>query len=169
MSRPCKSILGAALTAMAVCTTSIRSVDAGPVWGPQTNSGQDLYMVCAFYPKRGACDRIYQQAMTRDDISTQAVKAEYNGYVRYLTGKAALTDTDRQWLKENGILMPAQLSPDNQAGLHNVINDKSLNPESRRAAVNNFLGRAVQAELYCRFNNCENDNSAEPSAQGPGV
>jgi len=118
-------------------------------------SVQDLYMVCAFYPKPGTCDEVYRQAMRDNSISAQAVRAEYIGYARYLGGAAALTETDRQFLKDNGIRVPEDLSPANQAGLHNVINDASLNADNKRAAINNFLSRAVEAELYCGFNSCD--------------
>ncbi len=93
--------------------------------------------------------------MKDTDISAQAVRAEYTGYVRYLGGSETLTERDRAYLKENQITVPNYLSAANQAGLHNVINDTSLKADAKRAAVNNFLSRAVQAELYCHVNNCE--------------
>jgi hypothetical protein len=120
-----------------------------------TASPQDLYMVCAFYPKPGTCEDVYQHAMRDNSISAQAVRAEYTGYARYLNGAETLSEADRQFLKDSGIRVPQDLSPANQAGLHNVINDSSLSGDAKRAAVNNFLSRAVEAELYCGFNNCE--------------
>lgn len=112
-------------------------------------------MVCAFYPKPGTCEEIYRQAMRDNSISAESVRAEYIGYARYLGGAAALTETDRQFLKDNNIRVPEDLSPANQAGLHNVINDASLSAETKSAAINNFLSRAVEAELYCGFNSCD--------------
>lgn len=112
-------------------------------------------MVCAFYPKPGTCETVYQRAMKDTSITAQAVRAEYTGYARYLNGTGSLTDTDRQYLKDNGIMVPTDLSIVNQVGLHRVINDPSLTPDLRRAAVNNFLSRAVEAELYCGFNDCK--------------
>lgn len=111
-------------------------------------------MVCAFYPKPGTCESVYQQAMKDTSISAQAVRAEYTGYARYLNGTGSLTDADRRYLKDNAVMVPADLSAANQSGLHNVINDPSLNPDARRAAVNNFLSRAVEAELFCSLNDC---------------
>lgn len=125
-------------------------------------SVQDLYMICAFYPKPDTCETVYQQAMKDNSISAEAVRAEYTGYARYLTGAASLTETDRQFLKDNGIRVPEDLSPADQAGLHNVINDVSVNGNAKPTAVNNFLSRAVQAELYCGLNSC--DGSATESA-----
>lgn len=124
-----------------------------------------LYRMCAFYPKPGTCEEIYRHAMQDSSISAEAVRAEYNGYARYLTGATSLTDVDRQYLKENGIRMPYELSADNQAGLHNVINDPTLDGDAKRAAINNFLSRAVQAELYCSFNSCD-DSALRTSAAG---
>lgn len=117
-------------------------------------STQDLYMVCAFYPKPGTCEDVYRQAMRDNSITAQAVRAEYTAYARYLKGASALTETDRQFLRDNGIRVSGDLSLANQAGLHNVINDASLRGDAKRAAVNNFLSRAVEAELYCGFNSC---------------
>lgn len=116
---------------------------------------EELYLLCSFYPKPGTCESVYRQAMKDTDISAQAVRAEYTGYVRYLGGSETLTERDRAYLKENQITVPNYLSAANQAGLHNVINDTSLKADAKRAAVNNFLSRAVQAELYCHVNNCE--------------
>lgn len=160
------------LTASAALAISAQSVFAGDlatanamlaITGPAPSgspvshsvSPQDLYLVCAFYPQPGTCESVYQQAMNDQSISAEAVRAEYIGYVRYLNGNGSLTDADRQWLKENNIRVPNDLSAANQTGLHNVINDASLVPDSRPVAVNNFLSRAVEAELYCGLNSCE--------------
>ena len=118
-------------------------------------STQDLYMLCAFYPKPGTCEGVYREAMSDSSISAEAVRAEYAGYARYLGGTENLTDSDRQYLRENDIMVPNDLSVVNQSGLHNVINDATLSADAKRAAVNNFVSRAVEAELYCGFNSCE--------------
>ena len=155
-----KSILTAAALAglgAAVLATPVRSADR-----PQDSKmdaraaapATDLYSLCAFYPKPGTCEDVYRQAMQDDAISAQAVKAEYDGYVRYLGGNGRLTEEDRQYLNQHGIRVPGDLTPANQAGLHNVINDPALNDETRLLAVNNFVSRAIQAELYCSFNHC---------------
>ena len=120
-----------------------------------SQSLDDLYMLCAFYPKPGTCDAVYRQAMKDSSVSAQAVRDEYMGYARYLYGSSTLTESDHQYLKDNGILVPRDLSLANQAGLHNVITDATLYADAKRSAVNNFLSRAVQAELYCGFNKCD--------------
>ena len=145
--------------------TPVITVQASPP--SATASPQDLYMVCAFYPKPGTCEGVYRQAMRDNSISAQAVRAEYTGYARYLNGAETLSEADRQFLKDSGIRVPQDLSPANQAGLHNVINDPSLSGDARSAAVNNFLSRAVEAELYCGFNNCEVPARAEVGANNP--
>ena len=158
------------LAVLTACAMSVQSLEAEEL--AKTNSvpaavqhssistassapGQDLYMVCAFYPKPGTCETVYQRAMKDTSITAQAVRAEYTAYARYLNGTGSLTDADRQYLKDNGILVPTDLSAVNQTGLHYVINDPSLTPDLKRGAVNNFLSRAVQAELYCGFNDCK--------------
>jgi len=134
--------------------------------GPSgTSSIQDLYTLCAFYPKRGSCETVYRKAMSDNSIFAQAVRAEYTGYARYLGGSGSLTDTDKKYLRENGIMVPSDLSSANQAGLHNVISDPGLTGEKRPAAVNNFLSRAVEAEIYCGLNGCE-ESSGASSATG---
>jgi hypothetical protein len=155
-----KSILTAAALASlgaAVLATPVRSADR-----PQDSKmdarpaapAADLYSLCALYPKPGTCEDVYRQALQDDAISAQAVKAEYEGYVRYLGGNGPLTEEDRQYLSRHGIRVAGELTPANQAGLHNVINDPALSAEARLLAVNNFVGRAIQAELYCSFNHC---------------
>jgi hypothetical protein len=121
----------------------------------ETRSLEDLYLLCSFYPKQGTCESVYRQAMKDTGIAAQAVRAEYMGYVRYLGGSETLTESDRHYLKENQITVPNYLSTANQAGLHNVINDATLTKDAKPAAINNFVGRAVQAELYCQVNRCE--------------
>jgi hypothetical protein len=123
--------------------------------GSANKSPEDLYLLCAFYPKAGTCESVYRQALQDASISAQAVRAEYTGYARYLVGTATLTGADRQYLKENDITIPNDLSVADQAGLHNVINDATLDGDAKRAAVNNFLSRAIEAELYCGLNGCE--------------
>ena len=122
--------------------------------GNPAAAAQDLYLLCAFYPKPGTCEEVYRRAMRDGGIGAEAVRAEYEGYVRYLGGNTSLTDTDREYLRQNGIRVPDDLAPADQAGLHNVINDPALDAGARALAVNNFLGRAIQAGLYCSFNSC---------------
>ena len=147
-----------------VFVTPARSDDApaaSNMTGQIATPAQDLYTLCALYPKAGTCEEIYRRALRDSSIPAQAVRAEYEGYVRYLGGNASLTETDRQYLRQNGIRVPEDLSPADQAGLHNVINDAGLSAEARSGAVNNFLGRAVQAGLYCGFNSCNNGTAGE--------
>jgi hypothetical protein len=122
-----------------------------PVSQSESKSLQDLYLLCAFYPKPGTCEDVYRHAMTDKDISAEAVRAEYQGYARYLGGGQLLTEADRQYLTENQIRLPGDLGQADQSGLHNVINDPALSrdADARRGAVNNFLSRAVEAQLYC--------------------
>lgn len=126
---------------------------------PSTNaSAQDLYIVCAFYPKPGTCESVYRKAMNDSSINAEAVKAEYMGYAKYLSGNGSLSDADRQYIKDNAIPVPNNLTAINQTGLHNVISDPALTANEKRAAVNNFLSRAIEAELYCGLNSCEDQN-----------
>jgi hypothetical protein len=158
------------LALLTACALSVHSVEAeelaktdsvpveaqpSAISAAQSAPGKDLYMVCAFYAKPGTCETVYQQAMKDTSITAEAVRAEYTGYARYLNGAGSLTDADRQYLKDNDITVPPDLTAVNQAGLHNVINDPSLIPHVKRVAVNNFVSRAVEAELYCGFNNCK--------------
>jgi len=153
-----RTVLAAAALAGLAAATPGRSADnLLNSAGQPAASAQDLYPLCALYPKPGTCEAVYRQALRDDAISAQAVKAEYEGYVRYLGGSATLTETDRQYLRQNGIRIVGDLTPANQAGLHNVINDPALAGQARLLAVNNFVGRAIQAELYCSFNRCSDE------------
>jgi hypothetical protein len=155
------------LVALAACAMSAGGglhADELSKAAPQARPAEDLYMLCAFYPKQGTCEPVYQRALKDNSISAEAVRAEYTGYARYLKGSSPLTDADRQYLKETGIRVPNDLSAPNQAGLHNVINDPELSADARRAAVNNFLSRAVEAELYCGFNSCQETTTREAAA-----
>jgi hypothetical protein len=94
------------------------------------------------------------------------VKQAFESYARYLSGAGAagLTEQDRAFLAANGMQIPDDLNAANQAGLHNVINDPALaaDAQTRLRAVNNFIGRARQAELYCHFNACPGSETARP-------
>jgi hypothetical protein len=129
----------------------LAKIDPVPV---STEAAGNDYLLCAFYPKPGTCEGVYRHAMDDSSITAQAVRAEYSGYVRYLDGAQDLTDADRRYLAENNILMPAGLDARDQAGLHNVIAAPGLTAQQRLVAVNDFLSRAVQAELYCGFHDC---------------
>ena len=102
--------------------------------------------------------------MHDNSISAEAVRDEYSGYARYLNGAAPLTEADRQFLRDNGIRVPEDLNPANQTGLHNVINDASLSVDAKRTAVNNFLSRAVEAEIYCGLNGCDTPTGTRAGA-----
>ncbi len=127
---------------------------------------QALYQLCTFYPKPGTCEMVYRRASRDGSVTAQAVKAEYNGYARYLHGRAGLTDADRRFLQANAIRLPAGLSPLDQAGLHNLLNQPGLDAQARRLAANNFLSRAVEARLYCDFNACGEGTAAAASEIG---
>jgi hypothetical protein len=119
----------------------------------------DRYTYCAFRPQASSCEAVYRHALTDPTPAADAVKAAFEGYGRYVrNANGVLTDDDRRYLVTSGIQLP-DLTPQDQAGLHWVINDPSVqqNADAKRVAVINFLGRAVQAELYCNFNNCKDD------------
>ena len=62
---------------------------ATPSAGPsevQAKATDDLYSLCAFYPKKGTCEAIYQKALEDKSLLAEAVRAEYTGYVRYFGG-----------------------------------------------------------------------------------
>jgi hypothetical protein len=136
-----------------------RAAANGQANAPAQKSPEDFYLLCTFYPKPGTCEDVYRYAMRDPSISAQAVKSEYTGYVRYLGKTNPLTEQDRQYLKDKAIRVPNDLSPANQSGLHNVINDPTLSEEVRPAAINGFLSRAVEAELYCGFNTCDTESA----------
>ena len=119
----------------------------------------DPATLCAFRPQSPPCEALYRKALAEpDDPGAQAVKAAMEGYGRYVkNAKGGLTDQDHRFLAQNGIpLPPGDLTEEDQAGLHAVINDPafSADADAHQRAVNNFLSRAVQAELFCAFNIC---------------
>lgn len=117
-----------------------------------------LYTKCAFYPQSGICDEVYKTALfDQDNPAAAAVKAEYEGYGRYLeNSETPLSDEDLAYLRANGIRIPENLSPVQAGGLHNVIRDPALQKDQteKNRAITNFMGRAVAADLYCGFNDC---------------
>jgi hypothetical protein len=122
----------------------------------QTTTPTDLFTLCSFYPQGAPCAAVYQQAL-KDETNPAAhsVRDAVTYYSRYLKNPASFTDQDRAWLKENNITLP-DLDQANMGGLHNVIADPALanNAGARRDAVNNYISRALEAELYCGFNKC---------------
>jgi hypothetical protein len=132
----------------------------------QTNP-TDQYIYCTFRPQAASCDAIYRLALRDPSPSAQSVKAAFEGYGRYVrNARGTLSEDDRGYLKTNGITLPPDLTAEDQAGLHAVINDSVLakDADARRLAVNNFLSRAVQAELYCSFNSCNEQGSSTRGA-----
>jgi hypothetical protein len=116
----------------------------------------DPYVQCSFRPQTNGCDTLWKNGDDGNPAS-QSVKAAYDGYGRYLRDPAAnLTDEDRRYLTNNTIRLPDELTGADLSGLHHVINDPALTKDeaARLSAVNNFLNRAVAAQLYCGFNAC---------------
>jgi len=77
-----------------------------------------LYTKCAFYPQANVCEEVYKVALSdRDNPAAEAVRAEYEGYGRYLKSNGTqLTAEDLDYLGSNGIRLPESLSPAKQAG-----------------------------------------------------
>ena len=117
----------------------------------------DLFSLCSFYPQGAPCPAVYQQAL-KDNTSpaSRSVRDAVTYYSRYLKNPASFTDQDRAWLKDNSITLP-DLNQTNMDGLHNVIADPALANDAgaRRDAVNNYISRALEAELFCGFNTCD--------------
>ncbi len=131
----------------------------------QTND-MNLYVRCSFYPQGRGCERAYQQALRDDSPAASSVRDAFKYYARYLKPDlTGLTDNDKRYLAQNEIRAPFDLSAANLAGLHNVINDSGFasDPNARRTAVNGYIARAVQAELYCGTSSCCDDNGLPSS------
>jgi hypothetical protein len=126
---------------------------------------QALYTKCAFYPQAEVCDQAYKIALAdKDNPAAAAVKAEYEGYGHYLKSNGtALTPQDEVYLRAHAIRLPDHLSEAQRSGLHNVIQDPALQQDlsAKNSAITNFIGRAVQANLYCVFNDCGATGGAE--------
>ena len=123
----------------------------------QSKAKADPDMLCALHPEATICPKIFRQAMRQSGPGAQAVKDAYESYARYFQDPhGGLTAADRRYLRQNGLAVPGWLNPAQMAGLHNVINDPALagKAKAREAAVDNFIGRAVQSGLYCDFNVC---------------
>jgi hypothetical protein len=116
----------------------------------------DTYVKCNFRPQGDDCESLWRKG-GNSDPAAESVKGAYLSYGRYLRAPAAaLTDEDRRYLIGNDIKLPDDLSSADLSGLHYVINDPALGKDEAawRRAVNGFITRAVEAELYCGFNGC---------------
>ncbi|HWY60561.1 MAG TPA: hypothetical protein VNW15_01540 [Rhizomicrobium sp.] len=135
----------------------------------QNSAAPDPYTLCAFYPQASSCGQVYQQALTDTTPASGAVRDAFRYYARYLTNPApALTDQDRAYLTANDIDLPSDLVASDLGGLHNVINDPELaaDAEARSRAVNNFINRAVEAEIYCGLSSCADVTAAPARTSG---
>jgi hypothetical protein len=149
------NLCGVTLPALAMVLTI-------PVAAAQPNN-TNLYVQCSFYPQGENCDQAYQQALRDDSPAAASVRDAFHYYARYLKrGSVGLTDDDKRYLSQNEIWPPFDFDPADTAGLHYVINDPSLIQKSdeRRSAVNAFIARAVQAELYCGTNQCAGSDTS---------
>ena len=134
----------------------------------QSNGSEDAstnpYTICAFYPQAAACPAVYQRALKdNDDPAARSVRDAFQFYGRYLKPPAAgLTHQDKAYLASAGIDLPADLDAGDLGGLHNVINDPELASDAlaRNQAVNGFINRALEAELYCGLNRCDAPSGA---------
>jgi len=130
---------------------------AQPAAGESNNeNASSPFVRCTFYPQAQDCQAILTQATQDSDPRSQSVRNAYLGYAKYLRdAHGELTDEDRRFLQDHDIRLPSGLSTEDLAGLHNVIHDDQIRTIAERvSAVNNFIGRAVSAELYCAFNEC---------------
>lgn len=131
-----------------------------------------LYTRCSFRPQGSGCAAAYQKALTETSPEAAAVRRAFHDYAHYLTPTGGgLTATDRRFLTDSAIALPQGLTREDLAGLHNVINDPALTTDktARKAAVNNFLSRAVEAELYCDLSSCKDSPGAALSAGADGT
>jgi hypothetical protein len=146
----------AALLTSLLCASAAFAQNA-PI--PASPSIGELYTLCTFYPEPGTCDPVYARAATDNTIpAAESARATYQSYVRYLnTDARALTPEDMAFLKTNNIALPDTLTPTELGGLHGVITDPALQRDAaaKLRAVNAFLGRAVQAHIYCVLHDCK--------------
>ena len=127
------------------------------------NAAPDRYVRCSFYPQGKGCDQTYQLALRDPSPGAASVPDAFEHYARYLKpASEGLTEDDKLYLKQNEIRVPSDLEAADLAGLHNVIHDPILvgNEAAKRTAVNAFIARAVQAELYCGISECRDDGAA---------
>ena len=132
---------------------------------------QASYTKCAFYPQAEVCDQAYKNALAdKDNPAAAAVKAEYERDGRYLKSNGtSLTAEDEAYLRANAIRLPDQLSQAQRSGLHNVIQDPALQRDvsAKNIAITNFIGRAVEADLYCGFNDCGATGGSRTPVRSP--
>lgn len=140
------------------------------VAGQAQAESNDPYTACALRPQAPACAMVYHQALKNDVPGAIAVRQAFDHYARYVESPSSgLTQADRRYLKDNQIDMPPNLNSKDLNGVHNVIHDPALqsDPDAKRGAVNNFISRALQAELYCDFNTCTSaSGGASPRLTG---
>ena len=112
---------------------------------------------CAFRPQSESCQAIYQHSLGDPAPTAVSVKDAFENYGRYVrAAKGPLTDEDRRYLAANNIALPPDLNAEDAAGLHELIHENSQNGSvASIRAINGFISRAVQAELYCYFNTCQ--------------
>ena len=143
-----------------------------PVTAKSAGNPQDPYVMCTFYPAPGICDEIYRRAADDNNPMAASVVAEYQWYVRYLNTPARdLSADDLAWLSANAVTVPDNLTPEQIGGLHALMNDTALQKDTaeKYRAVSGYLGRAVQAHLYCVFNACPSSkNTASNSSERAG-
>jgi hypothetical protein len=145
-----------------ICTTSV------PPMALAQSTDMDRYVLCSFRPQTPSCERVYQLALHDQSPSANSVAAAFEGYGRYVRNAIGpLTDEDRRYLAASDIRLP-DLTPEDQAGLHALLSDPALQKDAaaRRVAANNFISRAVQAELYCAFNSCNQSERMASTTEG---
>ena len=113
---------------------------------------------CLLAPELRLCDAMFQRSLHDSAPASQSLHDTYERYARYLTGRHALTDADRQYLRTGQFDLPNDLTPEQTSGLHNVINDPALRKSAadRKSDVTNYLLRAEEANIYCGLQSCSN-------------
>ncbi|HUO92745.1 MAG TPA: hypothetical protein VMU22_07480 [Rhizomicrobium sp.] len=139
------------------CVVAILLGSAGvaPAANPSA-ADQQLNYRCLLGPDLQLCEGLYRKAMHDSAPAAWSLRQAYKHYARYLTGNHALTNADQQYLKANHIDLPNDLTPLQISGLHNAINDPSLQGNAATSNVTNYLLRAEEANIYCGLQPCKN-------------
>lgn len=134
-------------------------LDCGETVAGPREPGRTITGFLAAIATLAVCASVAPDAVRAQDVDSPLTQQQFDDYEQ--GAAVGLGDSDLQYLADNQIRIPNELSPAQLGGLHRVVSDPKTqkDPATRKMQVDYYLNLAVKQTIQCAINprgaNCD--------------